>query len=158
MATKWLDEIEPRLYNDQWLYFQWSVSIKYFAFMMMSRLKQFLFYMAYFYGCRFWKFHVYQKLSIRCGCYIHTEICKHTKQANKRVGIPLTDLTLPHFCACPKQGPGFQISYVIVNDFRWEVVIRFVDIGGIVDQQFLFLKFIYRTITTKACYYLIWYR
>jgi len=26
-----------------------------------------------------------------------------------RVGIPSTGLTLPHFCACPKSGPGFPI-------------------------------------------------
>ena len=31
-----------------------------------------------------------------------------------RVGITLTSLTLPHFCACPKPGPGFPTSYVEV--------------------------------------------
>jgi hypothetical protein len=30
------------------------------------------------------------------------------------VGIPLFCLTLPHFCACPKPGPGFPTSYVMV--------------------------------------------
>jgi hypothetical protein len=30
------------------------------------------------------------------------------------VGIPLFCLTLPHFCACPKTGPGFPTSYVMV--------------------------------------------
>ena len=29
-------------------------------------------------------------------------------------GISLTSLTLPHFCACPKPGPGFLMSYVVV--------------------------------------------
>ena len=29
-----------------------------------------------------------------------------------RVGIPLTGLTLPHFCACIKPGPGFPTSHV----------------------------------------------
>jgi hypothetical protein len=43
-----------------------------------------------------------------------------------RAGIPLTGLTLPHVCACPKKGPGFQTSYVVVFfciqwvQLRWE--------------------------------------
>jgi hypothetical protein len=32
----------------------------------------------------------------------------------KRFGIPLTGLTLPHFCACPKPGTGFPTSYAMV--------------------------------------------
>ena len=31
--------------------------------------------------------------------------------------IPLIGLTLPHFCACPKPGPGIPISYVVVHIF-----------------------------------------
>jgi hypothetical protein len=31
-----------------------------------------------------------------------------------RVGIPLTGLTPPYFCACPKPGPAFPMSYVVV--------------------------------------------
>jgi hypothetical protein len=31
-----------------------------------------------------------------------------------RVGVPSTGLTSPHFCTCPKSGPGFQTSYVVV--------------------------------------------
>ena len=30
---------------------------------------------------------------------------------------PLTSLTLPHVCACPKQRPGFPTSYVMVFFF-----------------------------------------
>jgi hypothetical protein len=30
------------------------------------------------------------------------------------VGIPLTGLTPPYVCACPKPGPGFPASYVVV--------------------------------------------
>ena len=30
------------------------------------------------------------------------------------VGIALTDLAPPHFCVCPKTGPGFQTSDVVV--------------------------------------------
>jgi len=29
-------------------------------------------------------------------------------------GIPLTGLTLPHVCACPRPGSGFQTSYVVI--------------------------------------------
>jgi hypothetical protein len=39
------------------------------------------------------------------------------------------------FCVRPKPGPAFLIAYVtvyfVLNGLRWEVVVRFVDIGGI---------------------------
>ena len=52
-----------------------------------------------------------------------------------KVGIPpLTSLTLPHLCACPKLRPRFPASYVmgvfVFNELRWELIICFVDIGG----------------------------
>jgi hypothetical protein len=63
-----------------------------------------------------------------------------------RVGIPSFGLTLPLFCACPKSGHGFATSYVMVvlvfSELRGEVIVRFVDIGGIVDHHclnFIFL-------------------
>ena len=63
-------------------------------------------------------------------------------------GVPLTDLTPPPFCACPKSGPGFTTSYVMVffvfSELRWEVILHFVDIVGIVNHHclnFLFIKF-----------------
>jgi hypothetical protein len=31
--------------------------------------------------------------------------------------IPLNCLTLPHFCACPKPGPGFSTFYVMIFFF-----------------------------------------
>jgi hypothetical protein len=31
----------------------------------------------------------------------------------RRVGIPLSSITLPHFCACPKPGAGFPTSKVL---------------------------------------------
>ena len=37
------------------------------------------------------------------------KICKRG-----RVGILLTGLTSAHFCVCPKPGPGFPTSYVVV--------------------------------------------
>ena len=61
--------------------------------------------------------------------------------------VPLTDLTPPPFCACPKPGPGFTTSYVMVflvfSELRWEVIVHFVDIVGIVNHHclnYLFIK------------------
>jgi hypothetical protein len=41
--------------------------------------------------------------------------------------IPLNGLTLPHFCACPKPGPGFPTFYVmtvffVFTELRREVI------------------------------------
>ena len=47
-------------------------------------------------------------------------------------------------CGCPKQGHGFLTPYAMIffiQDLMWEVIVRFVDIGGIVDHQCL--KFIF---------------
>ena len=65
-----------------------------------------------------------------------------------RFVILIPSLIPPHFCACPKQGSGFSTSHVMVffmfNDLRWEVIVRFIDIGGIVDYHCLdFLIIIY---------------
>ena len=57
-----------------------------------------------------------------------------------RVVIPWTGLTLPYFCACPKPGPGFTMSYVVVllfSELRWVVIVHVVDIGWIVDHHCL---------------------
>jgi hypothetical protein len=60
---------------------------------------------------------------------------------------PINWFYLPHFCACPKQESGFPMSYVVVffafKCWRWKVVVRFVDISGIVGHHcliFLFIK------------------
>ena len=54
------------------------------------------------------------------------------------IGILSTGLALQYLCACPKPGPGFLSSYVMVffifSELRWEVILRFVDIS------FLFIK------------------
>ena len=39
-----------------------------------------------------------------------------------RFRIPLFDITLTHICACPKQGPAFPMTYVVVFFFRWNVI------------------------------------
>ena len=38
-------------------------------------------------------------------------------QERTETGIPLTGVTPPHVCACPKPGPGFPMSYVLVFFF-----------------------------------------
>ena len=43
--------------------------------------------------------------NIKLSCHV-----KHLSRVESR--IPLTGLTLPHVCACPKPGPGFSMSYV----------------------------------------------
>jgi hypothetical protein len=59
----------------------------------------------------------------------------------QRMGIPLISLTLPHDCACSKPTPGFPKSCCVFFCMFNEVVVRFVDIGGIVDH--LFLNFLF---------------
>jgi len=44
------------------------------------------------------------------------------------------------FCVCPKLGPGFRTPYVVVyimfNNLRREMIVRFVDIGGMSKLTF----------------------
>jgi hypothetical protein len=62
-------------------------------------------------------------------------------------GIPLIGLTPPHCCACLKLGPGFPtttscvVVFLVFSEFSWEVIFRFVDIGGIVDHHCFKLSF-----------------
>ena len=75
----------------------------------------------------------------------------------QKVGVPLTGLTLPHFCACPNPETWFSIVICrglsvfselssngsncfvdiggIVDHHCLEVIVSFLDIGGIVDQH-----------------------
>ena len=70
---------------------------------------------------------------------------------DRRVGIPLTSINPLHFCACTKPGPRFPKSYVVAFcvqwvQLRWEVIVHFVDIGGIDDHHclnFLFLTYFF---------------
>ena len=52
-----------------------------------------------------------------------------------------TSLTTPHFCASLKPGPRFPTSYDVVfcvfSELRWEIIVRFVDIGGIADNYYV---------------------
>jgi hypothetical protein len=38
--------------------------------------------------------------------------CWRSRYQEERVRIPLTGLTPPQFCACPKAGPGFPTSFL----------------------------------------------
>ena len=59
-----------------------------------------------------------------------------TNYQKGRVRILLICFTLPHLCNCPKSGPVFPTPYVVfVLCFIWELVVCFVDIGGIVDHH-----------------------
>ena len=56
------------------------------------------------------------------------------------VGISLTGLTPPHLCACPRTCISNFIYcgvFFVFSELSWEVVVRFVDIGGIVDHHCL---------------------
>ena len=60
-----------------------------------------------------------------------------------RVGIPLADLTLPHLWVCTKPGAGISnFIYRSIFEFRWEVIIHSIDIGGIDDHHCLNFLFI----------------
>ena len=58
-----------------------------------------------------WSFRVTQ---ISAGFLSLVYICIVTGDPVIKGGIPLIDLTQPHFCACPKTEPGFPMSYVLV--------------------------------------------
>ena len=67
-----------------------------------------------------------------------------------QVIVLLLDVHAEHFCCCPKPGPGFLTSYVVMffvfSELRLEVIVHFVDIVGILDHHclnFLFIIHIY---------------
>ena len=83
------------------------------------------------------------------------------------VGIPITVLTPPHFCAYPKPGHGFPTSYVVVFfcvqwfQLRWEVIVCFVDFDGIYVHhciKFLFIIFLRmnKNVSNIICPWHIW--
>ena len=56
-------------------------------------------------------------------------------------GIQLIHLILPRICTCPKPEPGFPMTYFVlffvINCMKWEIIGRFVDVGGIVGHYYL---------------------
>ena len=53
----------------------------------------------------------------------NSQECKNHMYNMRRVGIPLTGLTPPHSCTCPKPKSGFPMPYMVLfvfYDLRWE--------------------------------------
>jgi hypothetical protein len=61
-------------------------------------------------------------------------------------------LTTPHFCACHKPGHVFLTSFVF-DDFRIELIVHFVDIGGLVDHHCLVSIYFYLPLNSKHDWY-----
>ena len=55
-------------------------------------------------------------------------------------------VTPPHLCACLKLEPGFLFTYVVgffvFSNLGSDVVVRFVNIGGLVQNHYLNFLFI----------------
>ena len=70
---------------------------------------------------------------------------------NRNSGMSFGVLTPPHFSTCPKPAPGFPLENVVFYEFinlKWRVVVRLVDISGIVGHRwwdFLFINSLYST-------------
>jgi hypothetical protein len=62
-------------------------------------------------------------------------------------GEELTDLKYHIFVSVPSQDMDFQRHMVwhffAFNDLRWKIIVRFVDIGGIVDHHYSNIIIIY---------------
>jgi hypothetical protein len=55
----------------------------------------------------------------------------------RRVGKPLIGLTPPYFCVSPNPRHEFPIPYIVVVYLKLDVVVRFINISGIVDHHCL---------------------
>ena len=106
-------------------------------------------------------------LIFKHNCIYNISIKVWTNKANKMSSknvctcywnIPLIGLTMIHFCACPKPEPGFPTSYFMVffvfNEWRWKGIVRFVDIGRIVDHHCLNFLFMV-TLASIIAHYLL---
>ena len=73
-----------------------------------------------------------------------------------RVGMPLSGLNPSCYCSCRKPGSGFTTSYLVVffmlRKLKWDVIGRFVDIGGIVDLHCLIFLFIIENVLYCAIF------
>jgi hypothetical protein len=75
--------------------------------------------------------------------------CWRSSYQEERVGIPLTDLIPPYFCACPNPGLGFPMSYVVVSLFYVQWVKVRGDIGGIIYHHCLSFLFLIRSFSSN---------
>jgi hypothetical protein len=95
-----------------------------------------------------------------------------------KVGIPLTSLTMPQFCACSKPGHGFPMPYVVIflfsqcfevvrsdcwsttkqtSSYQWNVALHdIVEQSSLgVKQQSLTHSLIYNTYKLHVCFFRI---
>jgi hypothetical protein len=103
-------------------------------------------------SCLVWSTQLNRYFMVNMRLSMSLIIASHNKDIKtlKRVGNLLTRLTQPQFCNCPKPGSRFPTSHVIVFlvqwvQFRWYVIVRFLDIGGIDDHpclNFLFITYL----------------
>ena len=69
------------------------------------------------YFCRFIFLSRSESVQVFLGFLLFVYICisiGYPVIKRRRVGIPLNGLTQPHFFACPKPGPWFQMPYFVV--------------------------------------------
>jgi len=77
-----------------------------------------------------------------CYCWFTFESVFVSEVQEGRVGIPLTGLTPKHVCQSEARFWIYNAIWCglfVFKDFRWEVVVRFVDIGGIHHHCFKLL-------------------
>jgi len=96
--------------------------------------------------CGFWLLLWYLQTLLIVWLYMD---CRCRSSYQEGVGVLITVLTPPHSCACPKQGPCFpNITCFQWIQLRWEMIIRFADIGGIDDHHCL--NFLFVTVMIKT--------
>jgi hypothetical protein len=100
-----------------------------------------------------------------CACFLIVDICLAvgypiTKRG--RVGISFIGLTPPYCCSWPNPGPWsatWRSDFVllILTVLWWQVIVRFVDIGGIVYHHYLHVLLILVELFTIIVYTFCWY-
>ena len=80
--------------------------------------------------------------SSTCNISIFNPLTFNTDE--RRVGIPIIDLTSPYLYACPQLVLEFPTKYGIfaLSKIRGDMIVHFVDIDGIVDHHALNYSFI----------------
>jgi hypothetical protein len=83
------------------------------------------------------KLEIAKQSSFSCNISIFYPLTFNTDE--RRVGIPLIDLAPPYLYGCPNLVPRFPTTYgiIVFSELRWEMFVRFVDIGGNFDHHSL---------------------
>jgi hypothetical protein len=84
----------------------------------------------------------YKTKSSTCNISIFNPLTFNTDE--RRVGIPIIDLTSPYLYACPQLVLEFPRKYGIfaLSKIRGDMIVHFVDIDGIFDHHALNYSFI----------------